>query len=192
MHADAAFRACLELPGARTVLDVGSGAGEHAAAFRARGLNVTTVDLAPGADVTGDYLDMRFGLAGFDIVWASHVLEHQRNPGRFLERLSADCSLGGWLAITVPPMKDEVVGGHVALFNAGVLLYQLILAGINCRHAAVRTYGYNVSVIVRNERAVLPPLKQDAGDIERLAEFFPLPVYQGFDGRIERLNWPWP
>jgi hypothetical protein len=119
------------------------------------------------------------------------VLEHQRNPGAFLDKVRRDLRPGGWLVVTVPPMKREIVGGHVTLWNAGLLLYQLILAGFDCREAAVRSYAYNVTVITRNRPVQLPWLAHDEGDIERLAEFFPNGAHQGFNGDIERLNWPW-
>lgn len=190
MRAEEALRACFELPGVHNVLNIGSGDGEHSGWFRRGGMRVTDVDIRAPADIIGDYSAVGFS-DPFDLVWASHVLEHQRNPGAFLEKCRADTKPGGWLAITVPPMKESVVGGHVALFNAGMLLYHLVLAGIDCRKSAVLSAGYNVSVIVRNEQADLPELIHDAGDIERLAHLFPLPVQQGFDGRIARLNWPW-
>jgi hypothetical protein len=87
------------------------------------------------------------------LVWCSHVLEHQPNAGLFLAKLIRDCRDGGILAITVPPAKTEIVGGHVSLWNAGLLLYRLALTGIDCRDARVKTYGYNVSVIVRASRS---------------------------------------
>lgn len=127
--------------------------------------------------------------APFDAIWCCHVLEHQRNVGAFLEKCFADLKDGGWLAVTVPPRKDEIVGGHLTLWNAGLLLYNLILAGFDCSGASVKTYGYNVSVIVRKRRANLPALKMDCGDIESLAEFFPMPVEQGFSGLIGGINW---
>lgn len=188
MHASEALALCLSLPNVATVLDVGSGEGEQAAAFRTAGKRVRTISITPPADIVGDYLKEECG-GPFDLVWASHVLEHQRDVGRFIECLRQDCKLGGWIAITVPPMKEEVVGGHVAMFNAGILLYHLILAGIDCRQAKVKTYGYNVSVIVQNKPAALPKLKCDSGDLEALAHWFPIPVHQGFDGRITSANW---
>ncbi len=49
---------------------------------------------------------------------------------------------------------------------------------------------YNLSVIVRKDRAALPALAWDHGDVDRLAEFFPMPVAEGFDGRLEEgVNW---
>ena len=100
-----------------------------------------------------------------------------------------DIDEGGIFAVTVPPLKHEIVGGHVTLWNAGLLLYQLILAGFDCSSASVKTYGYNISVIVRKKAATLPRLRMDFGDIEALSHYFPFPVANGFDGRILEVNW---
>lgn len=170
----------------RTILDIGCGDGTHARGFSERGIEVTTVDFQH-ADYVGNYLN--FPLRGFDCLWACHVLEHQPDVGRFLRKCFADLDDGGILAVTVPPAKPEIVGGHLTLWNAGLLLYNLILAGFDCSQAAIKTYGYNISVVVRKVPAKLPVLKMDFGDIETLAEFFPLAVHNGFDGRIEELNW---
>jgi hypothetical protein len=68
------------------------------------------------------------------------------------------------------------------LRNAGVLLYNLILAGFDCSKASVGSYDYDLSVIVRNTRAEFPvDLHFDEGLSSR--PFFPVPVHQGFDGR---------
>jgi SAM-dependent methyltransferase len=175
-----------------SVVDVGCGAGRHARCFADAGKDVTTIsferygDFAP--TFVGDFADFR-AEQPFDLVWCSHTLEHQRNVGQFLERLIALAKPGGLIAITVPPARHRIVGGHVTMWNAGLLLYNLVLAGLDCRHAKVLTYGYNISVIVRRRLADLPPLRHDAGDIERLARFFPLPMKQKSEGRIERVRW---
>ena len=188
MFAELALDACLTFKRG-TILDIGSGDGEQAARFRAAGFAVTTNSLRAPADVIGDYLQTEFP-EPFDGIWASHVLEHQRNPGAFLDKCRSDLKDGGWLAVTVPPMKRQIVGGHVSVWNAGLLLDHLVLAGFACRHAAVRTYGYNVSAIVRKGPASLPPLAMDSGDIEKLSHLFPFDACQGFSGDIESLNWP--
>lgn len=179
----------LELPNVRTVVDVGSGAGEHAALMREAGRSVTTISLAPGADHVGDFMTWPSEKCDFDAVWACHVLEHQPNPSAFLKECRMRLRPHGYLVVTVPPLKHQIVGGHVTLWNAGLLLYQLILAGFDCSNAKVGTYGYNISVIVQNEEAHLPDLTCDEGDIERLAKFFPLPVKQDFDGELPNIGW---
>ena len=187
-------------PGAH-ILDVGAGSGQHTDAFRAVGHSVVPVD--PAASGGGGFTYQEWHRRTrrsllpeeepvlFDCVWCSHTLEHQTDPGEFLRMMRADLRPGGLLAVTVPPLKHEIVGGHVTLWNAGLLLYQCVLAGFDCREAAVRTEGYNVSVVVPRVDACLPALRRDAGDIDRLAHLFPeaLGVAEGFDGRIASVNW---
>lgn len=180
-----------------SVLDVGSGSGEQARIMRSAGLQVTTVSLEGPADHVCDYVGNREICARFDAIWASHVLEHQPNVGAFLRQCFSDLRPDGLLAITVPPHKQEIVGGHLTTWNAGLLLYNLIVAGFDCREARVSPVyrsgpgypPYNISVIVRKRVAALPELRMDVGDIDRLARFFPMPVRQGFDGDLAGINW---
>lgn len=180
------------------VLDVGAGHGAQADRARAAGCRVFTIDLAPPADHVGDFMSWMGGKAGFDAVWACHVLEHQPNPNAFLVGCRERLRPGGKLFVTVPPLKHEIVGGHVTLWNAGLLLYQMVLAGFDCRNARVGTYAsgpgypvYNISVIAERPRSAiaLPQLRMDDGDIDTLAPFFPIDVHQGFDGRLTDINW---
>lgn len=183
-----------------TLLDVGSGQGLHARAFVAAGKEVTAIDYGKsiyaekhedggGFDVVwGDIHTHEFNQK-FDCVWASHVLEHQINPGIFLQRLASLLKEGGVIAITVPPLKHKIVGGHVTLWNPGLLLYQMILAGIDCSEAAILQYGYNISVIARVKTIELPELVYDNGDVDRLKAFFPPGISEPFDGDILRMNW---
>lgn len=202
---DAAYLLAGILPPSSPVLDVGSGSGAMSRFFSERGLKVTSIHypLLPGEigafikkpDHFTDFLEFDTELR-FEGVWASHVLEHQTNPGLFLGRCRQLLEEGGWLAVTVPPLKNEVVGGHVTLWNAGVLLYQLVMAGFNCAEAKVRTYGYNVSVLVKrpsqtvSDEILGTKLARDRGDIERLSRYFPVGCrHQGFNGVIPSLNW---
>jgi len=192
MWADQAFYKLLSDYDFDTVLDVGSGTGEHSKMFRDHGKHVTTIDLTQPADITGDFLSCPPELVSespYACIWSSHVLEHQTNVGAFLERCFYLLDDDGILAITVPPLKHEIVGGHVSLWNAGLLLYNLVLAGFDCSQAAVKTYGYNISVIVRKKPAKMPRLCMDSGDINALKRFFPMVVDEGFIGQIDQINW---
>ena len=176
----------------RTVLDIGSWNGEQAQYLRAKGFEVTTIDMNVNADISGNYLETE--LEPFDCVWCSHVLEHQPNVGLFLSKCFNDVKEGGLFAVTVPSIKKYeggtiVVDGHLTYWNAGNLIYNMILAGFDCSQARVGTYNDEVSVIVKKVRAVLPTLTGDRGELDRLAKFFPFPVRQGFNGYVEKCNW---
>lgn len=182
-------RLCRDYPDVCTVLDIGSGAGTQAERLRQEGKKVTTISLKPPADRIGDYLLQEF-VGPFDAIWASHVLEHQPNPNMFLCKCFDDLRDDGVLAITVPPLKHEIVGGHLTLWNAGLLLYNLIIAGFDCSEARVSgEYDYDISVIVRKKAADLPELTFDSGDVKRLSRFFPFEAKDGFHGQIAPINW---
>ena len=183
------------------ILDVGAGPGKHARRFLDAGHQVTAVDIRPAAFehpslswVRGDFMAIAPYLGPHDVVWCSHVLEHLHDVGAALSRLRRCLPKRGILAVTVPPRKDALVGGHVSLWTPALLVYRLILAGFDCRAAAVKTYGYNVSAILSAWPAVPPDvlesLVHDNGDIETLAPYFPWPVYQGIDGfLLPGVNW---
>jgi len=185
-----------------SVLDVGSGEGVHSDLFLENDKKVFAVDMgnSPYFEsrksgfgdiefVVGDFNTYDFGDAQYDCVWASHILEHQRNVGMFLEKIVSLTNDDGVICITVPPMKTNIVGGHVTLWNGGLLLYNLVLCGLDCSDATILTYGYNISIIVNKKTFDLPEnLSYDMGDIEKLSKWLPSGYdYQGFDGNILKL-----
>ena len=183
----------------KNVLDVGSGEGKHSDVFKLFDKEVTSIDFgksiyfekrsANHTCIFGDYYTYEFENK-FDLIWASHVLEHQPNPNLFLKKIFNDLKEGGVLAITVPPLKHEIVGGHVTLWNAGLLLYQLVLAGFNCKYASIKSYGYNISIVLSKKSIIeLPELSYDSGDIRILSDYFPDGLKEPFDGNIKLLNW---
>lgn len=183
-----------------TVLDIGSGSGEHSDIFRLNGKEVTEIDFGKSIYAKNrissnfipvNYLNIDFKHK-FDCIWACHVLEHQLNINIFLRKINKDLKENGILAITVPPLKDNIVGGHISLWNAGLLLYNLVLAGIDCKNASIKKYGYNITIILEKHCIVLPDLTYDYGDINKLSKYFPKSLgykLEGFNGNITELNW---
>ncbi|ASY64487.1 hypothetical protein SJ05684_c30630 [Sinorhizobium sojae CCBAU 05684] len=173
----------------QTVLDIGCGAGNHAEFLASKGKTVTTLDAGHfykfKPDILGDYETIDLGRK-FDCIWASHILEHIRNLGSFLEKMYSDLNDGGVLAVSVPPLKHDLVSGHINLFNPGTLIYNLIQAGFDCSKASVKVYGYNISVIVKKVPTGIPLGSWSFADVSR---FFPFHVYKDCDGRIISANW---
>lgn len=169
-------------------LDIGSGSGAQAAELEKMGHTVHANSYIPPADFVGDFMSLEFP-DSYSLVWCCHCLEHQRNPGAFLDKINGLMVDGGWLIITVPPRKDQIVGGHVSLWNAGLLLYNLVLAGFDCSDAKVMQYGYNITVCVqKGERPDLSGLTYDSGDVAKIAQYLPFPVrLDSFDGNLEGL-----
>ncbi len=184
-----------------TVLDIGSGSGEHALVFKNYGKQVTALDFGTSLyaqerkDKESNINRVEVDFAKytpenkFDCLWAAHVLEHQPNPGDFIKKCIELTNENGVIAITVPPLKHNIVGGHLTLWNAGLLLYQLVFNGLDCSEASVCTYGYNVTVITRKKLRPEVSLVYDKGDIRALQKYFPSFVAEPFDGRILHWNW---
>jgi SAM-dependent methyltransferase len=170
------------------VLDVGSGCGYIANLIRQRTeANVYTTDIVE-SDYKGDFNTIEFDRT-FDCITAFHVLEHQLNVHNFLVKIFNLLEEDGVFVVSVPPLKHAIVGGHVSLWNPGLLLYNLIIAGFDCSKARVGTYDYDCSVIVRKKKAILPPLCYDNGDIDALSKFFPFDAVESFNGSYININW---
>lgn len=198
---DALIR-CLEDEAIHTVLDVGCGTGNHSRIFLEHGKQVTGVDLWADCRIKEDgfqfikedFIGHAFSET-YDLVWTSHVLEHQMAVGAFIQKLFLCCKENGQVAITVPyETGGRVVEGHVSFWNAGLLMYNIIQSGFSCKRAAVKTYANNVSVIVPKE----PIFKDGAqGVIADSRPYFPERMQCGnnryggvlFDGNIKELNW---
>lgn len=183
-----------------TLLDVGCGDCKHAAPFCNAGFKVTGLDIAkPKFEHKNFTYHQTFFTQykpdigeQYDFVWASHILEHIPEPQYFLIHVRQFLKPGGSLIITCPPLKHQIVGGHINLFNPGIIMYRAVLAGFDCRNAKIKQYGYNMTVIIPNSFANFShnDLKYDNGDIETISKFLPKGYnYQGFNGDIKELNW---
>ena len=192
---DAALKVLNLLEKGSTILDIGAGDGEHADFFRSKGHVVDTVDINKDATYFGDFNTVNIEKQ-YDCVWASHCLEHQLNVNNFLCKVNDVCKENGIVAITVPPLKHSIVGGHVNLWNGGLLVYNLVLANFDCSQAMVKKYGYNISVVVRKKYIDLPKLKYGEDDLITLSNYLPVnrtlvkKKDRGhFAGDIGTLNW---
>jgi SAM-dependent methyltransferase len=178
---------------AASLLDVGCGSGPVWPIFVSKGVAVTGIDLVPtslishevdGRPITyieADFLRWRASRR-YDAVYSSHTIEHAPDTERFLTGFFGTLAPGGAFCLIWPPPKPAVVSGHVHVFNMGLMLYNLVRLGVNCRSVEMVRCGYCLAIMGRYERFQVPLLTHNEGDLERLASFFPFRAYQGFDG----------
>ena len=120
----------------KTSLDIGCGDGVHSDIMKHAGLKVTGVDkYSDKADFNMDFMSYtRARQMDFDVVFCSHVIEHQRNVGDFLDRIYDVLSDDGVLIITAPNIDYNLVDGHLNSFIFPLFLLQLIHAGFDCKN----------------------------------------------------------
>jgi len=180
------------------VIDIGSGDGHHRKCMEYFGKDVYSVDMAKNADYVGDFLEIDFDKQ-FDAIWCSHVLEHQRNVGFFLEKLYSVLKPNGVLAIVVPTHDREVlISGHVTSWSVPLLCYNLVEAGFDCSEASVLN-TYELSIIVRKKEArhsdrgknsIFGSEKGNSDVFGHISMFFPFDARQGLKlGGIGGINW---
>ena len=119
----------------KTCLDIGSGDGVHSEIMRHAGLKVTGVDkYSDKADYNMDFMSWsKARQLDFDVVFCSHVIEHQRNVGLFLDRIYDVLSDDGVLIISAPSEDHNLIEGHLNSFNVPLFLQQMIHAGFDCK-----------------------------------------------------------
>ncbi|MDA9080153.1 methyltransferase domain-containing protein [Candidatus Dependentiae bacterium] len=186
-----------------TVLDIGAGPLQHADAFMKAGKIVDTVNLVKRGSSQEEHQvsGIRKNYAGnfnsisfpqeYDVVWCSHILQRHLNPNLFLKKVREVVREDGYVAIVVPPRKPFISVGHVSLWNAGMVIYHLVLAGFDCsKNLWIRQYDDSIGIIVKVSKIAVTDwpddLCMDTGDTQSLAIFFPreLNFRQGFNGDI--------
>lgn len=176
------------------VLDVGCGNGVSFPLLASRGAQVTGIDILPPhrvntrlGDGLAEYIEADFmehtSDQKFDAVVASHIIEHIPDTERFLRQFLSFVSPGGTYCIVWPQPKTAIVGGHVHLFIVGLMLYNLVRIGVDCRDVQILRCNYSLGIIGKHNTFEVPPLTHGAGDIEKLSWWFPFPAAHGFDGQ---------
>ena len=119
----------------KTCLDIGSGEGVHTAILRHAGLEVFQVDkYSNTAEYKVDFIEHEFDRK-FDVIFCSHVIEHQRNVGLFLDKIFDLLSDDGVLIISAPNHSVEtLVEGHLNSFLFPLFLQHMIHAGFDCKN----------------------------------------------------------
>lgn len=185
------------------VLDIGSRDGASAQIFEFCGKHVDTVEISGNfqSKYQGDFSKIEFDRQ-FDCLWCSHVLEHQRNVGCFLDKMFEATKEGGLIAISVPCAISPILLGHPSIFTPAHLIYHLVCAGFDCRNAEFRIYDWQLSLILRKVTSKAPrtPIGMypsgEFGSYEGMFDLFPpiigekLRAEQAAWGEIESLNWP--
>jgi len=152
-----------------TILDIGSHRGAVGDILKTVGKQTTSIEIMDGyptSDYKADYLEVKFDKK-FDIIWCSHVLEHQRNIGIFLEKCLNDLNEGGVLVVSVP-LEHTNIGltmGHCNYFSLWSLCYQLASVGFDIKTSAVAVYFGNLTVIA----------KKPVEKIQKISSFAPYP-----------------
>jgi 2-polyprenyl-3-methyl-5-hydroxy-6-metoxy-1,4-benzoquinol methylase len=174
-----------------TVLDLGCGIGDLFINLDLLGIkyNGTGVDFLPISEVQSDkfkYIQCNINEwksdEKYDFVISSHVIEHNPDTESFLNNFFSHTKEGGIFCIIWPNPKYSIVGGHVHIFNMGLMLYNIIRTGIDCSNIRMYKSGYNLCIVGEVKRFTLPELTFNRHEIEILEKYFPFPAVHGFDG----------
>lgn len=106
------------------VLDVGCATGALLAVLRSRGWDTAGVEISPSADYARRErgLDVKslpleknkFPSGSFDLILASHLIEHLNDPAGFVREACRICAPGGHLLVTTP----NIAGFQARLFRS--------------------------------------------------------------------------
>jgi len=182
----------IQLHESAAVIDVGMGYGFHCDYFVKRGFEVTGVTThlsdalihqAKVANYTVKQMDMHFlefDDETFDLVWSHHSLEHSFSPLLCMREWYRVLKKGGYLAVTVPPHKNEIVSGHFNVgWNIGQLMYLLGVAGFNIKDGYFIEEGYNVRALVTRPQVSVDP--EGLSWIFNLKEHLPVPIQENLN-----------
>ena len=124
------------------VLDIGGAHGYHTKIMRDYGLLVDTIDKYDhSAEFHGDFNTFKFKKK-YDMIFCSHVIEHQRNQGFFLDKIFDTLKDDGDLVISGPSHPAErFIEGHISSTILPLFLQALIYAGFDCKNGKMMVMG---------------------------------------------------
>ena len=170
-----------------TVLDIGSGLGEHTRFFRLFNKQVTTCNLLPPADWVGDFLEAPIS-GSFDVIWCCHMLEHQRNPGLVLDKIYRLLRPEGILVLCLPHHPpSRLVPGHLSTWSLALASLHLVYAGFDCKHLSAYT-SYELSLIVQKPKEQIP-IHRVQPSWQEITPYFPNSLKIGAEQDQVLLNW---
>tara|TARA_B100000035_G_scaffold145271_1_gene123692 strand:- start:5722 stop:6591 length:870 start_codon:yes stop_codon:yes gene_type:complete len=136
------------------VLDIGGALGKHCEIMRKYGFSVDLIDkYEKDAELVGDFNHYNFKKK-YDMIHCSHVIEHQRNQGLFLDKIYDLLKDNGDLVISGPKHPAErFVEGHIASTILPVFLQILIYSGFDCKNGKLMSIaGIENSFIVKKAK----------------------------------------
>ena len=137
----------------RTAIDIGSGAGIHSQLMEKAGLQVFQLDkYNPEADYQVDFLSYDFDRK-FDVVFCSHVIEHQRNVGLFLDKIFDIMNPQAALILSAPKHDAaQMVEGHLNCFYSSYFIQHVVHAGFNMKKGSYLSCGQleNAAIVFKD------------------------------------------
>lgn len=169
------------------VLDIGGALGKHCLIMRAFGLSVDIIDkYEKDAELVGDFNKYSFKTK-YDMIYCSHVLEHQRNQGFFLDKIFDLLKDDGDLVISGPKHPAErFVEGHISTTILPVFLQLLIYAGFDCKKGKMMSLGgIENSFIVKKSKNFIKKERDETGYkwTEKHRQRSPIELLPGFEVR---------
>jgi SAM-dependent methyltransferase len=158
--------------GARTALDVGSGGGHVARRLREAGLEVVTVDPAPGmqADVQAFAEDLPFADASFDVVACRVAVHHFADAAAGvgeMARVAADRVLvSDNLFMGEAAEEAELLRDPSHVRNLTETEWRALLEGVGLRVEEVRTFVHPIDLEAWLHRTDCP--EKDAARVREL------------------------
>jgi len=173
------------------VLDIGGALGAHCKIMRNFGLLVDSIDkYEKKAEFIGDFNKYKFKTQ-YDMIYCSHVIEHQRNQGIFLDKIYDLLIEDGDLVISGPKHPAErFVEGHISTTILPVFLQLLIYAGFDCKKGKMMSLGgIENSFIVKKSKNFSICERDDTGYkwTSKHQERSPIELTAGFEVRPSSL-----